>query len=144
MPVLEHSVAEFIERFKHHVLRTTLYPQTEASPMLEAKIGSQVVYLFDRTGPYSARHGAALVIVHPVAETVFATDAAETLTVTGVSGLEAVGEVIEIQPNFVVVRVRGVPLVVGTLDDSWRAVRVGNRVGFSSVDGVHGFYLKAL
>lgn len=70
MPVLEHSAAEFVERFKHHAARVTLYPQTEASPLLEARVGGRVIYLFDRVGPYSARPGEALVIVNPVAETV--------------------------------------------------------------------------
>jgi hypothetical protein len=144
MPVLEHSVAEFIERFKHHALNTVVYPQPEASPLMEVKLNNKVIYLFDRTGPYTARHGAGLVIVHPVAETVFATDGEDALTVTAISGLEAVGEVMETQQGFVVLRSGQIPLVVGVLDQSWKTLKVGQRAGFSSVDGVHGFYLKRL
>jgi hypothetical protein len=143
VPVLEHSVTEFIERFKHHAARVTLYPQTEASPLLEARVGGRVVYLFDRVGPYSAKAGEALVIVNPMSETVFRTDAEESLTINGVSSIEGVGQVLETQQGYVVVQARA-PLVVGVLDDSWKHAKVGDRVAFSSVDAVHGFYLKAV
>ena len=144
MPVLEHSVFEFIERFKQHAIKTTLYPQIEGSPLIEAKLGSQVIYLFDRTGPYSAKHGAALVIVNPVTETIALSEADELLLITGVSSLEAVGVVMEAEQSHVIVKVKGMPLVVGVLDDSWKSVKFGQRVAFKSVDVVHGFYLKAL
>jgi hypothetical protein len=143
MPVLEHSIAEFIERFKHHASRVTLYPQTEASPLMEVKLSNRVIYLFDRTGPYSAKPGEALVIVNPTAETVFKTDAEEALTITGVSSLEGVGRVLETQQGYVIIEARAV-MVVGVFDDSWRVVKVGDQVGFSSLDPVHGFYLKAV
>ena len=144
MPVLEHSVFEFIERFKQHAVKTTLYPQIEGSPLIEAKLGSQVIYLFDRTGPYSAKHGAALVIVNPVTETITSSEAGESLSITGVSSLEAVAVVVETEQSHVIVKTRGVTLVVGVLDDSWKNVKPGQRVAFKSVDAVHGFYLKAL
>lgn len=144
MPVLEHSVFEFIERFKQHAVKTTLYPQIEGSPLIEAKLGSQVIYLFDRTGPYSAKHGAALVIVNPVTQTVTSSEAEESLSITGVSSLEAIGVVVETEQSHVIVKVKGVTLVVGVLDDSWKNVKTGQRVAFKSVDAIHGFYLKAL
>ena len=144
MPVLEHSVFEFIERFKQHAVKTTLYPQIEGSPLIEAKLGSQVIYLFDRTGPYSAKHGAALVIVNPVTETIAPSEAEDLLSITGISSLEAVGIVLEMEQSHVIVKTRGVTLVVGVLDDSWKSVKLGQRVAFKSVDAVHGFYLKAL
>ena len=144
MPVLEHSVFEFIERFKQHAVKTTLYPQIEGSPLIEAKLGSQVIYLFDRTGPYSAKHGAALVIVNPVTETITASDAGDLLSITGVSSLEAVGVIVETEQSHVIVKTRGVTLVVGVLDDSWKIAKSGQRIAFKSVDAVHGFYLKAL
>jgi hypothetical protein len=143
MPVLEHSIAEFIERFKHRASRVTLYPQTEASPLMEVKLSNRVIYLFDRTGPYSAKPGEALVIVNPTAETVFKTDAEEALTITGVSSLEGVGRVLETQQGYVIVEARAV-MVVGVFDDSWKTVKVGDQVGFSSLDPVHGFYLKSV
>ena len=57
MPVLEQSVAEFMERWKQHATIATVYPQPEGSPLLEARVGGRVIYLFDRVGPYVARHG---------------------------------------------------------------------------------------
>ncbi len=143
MPVLEHSVSEFIERFKQHAARVTLYPQIEASPLLEAKVGNRVIYLFDRTGPYSAKPGEALVIINPIAETVFATDAEESLTVNGISSIEGVGQVLETQQGYVVVQARA-PMVVGVFDESWKTLKPGDRAAFSSVDAVHGFYLRGL
>ena len=144
MPVLEHSIFEFIERFKQHAIKTTLYPQIEGSPLMEAKLGSQVIYLFDRTGPYSAKHGSALVIVNPVTETITSSQADELLSITGVSSVEAVGVVVETEQSHVIVKVKGVTLVVGVLDDTWKNIKVGQRVEFKSVDAVHGFYLKAI
>ena len=143
MPVLEHSVAEFIERFKHHAARVNLYPQIEASPLLEVKVANRVIYLFDRTGPYTAKPGEALVIVNPTAETVFKTDAEESLTINGISSIEGVGRVLETQQGYVIVQARA-PMVVGVFDDSWKGLNIGDQVGFSSLDPVHGFYLKSL
>lgn len=141
MPVLENSVAEFVERWREHAANALLYPQPEGSPLLEARLGGRVVYLLDRTGPYTARPGEARVIVHPVAETLAATDETEDrLTVTGVSRLEAVGSVLEVARSVVVVLAR-VPLVVGVFDESWRRLRAGDRVGVQSLAPVHGFYL---
>jgi hypothetical protein len=144
MPVLEHSTIEFLEHFKAFAARVFLYPQIEASPLLEARVGGRVVYLFDRTGPYSAVPGEALLIVNPMADTIESTVAQEAdFRVLGISKIEGVGKVIGVEPNHVVLLARA-PLVVGVLDDSWRKVKIGDWVKFSSLEPVHGFFVKSI
>jgi hypothetical protein len=144
VPVLEHSTAEFIERFKHRATLVVLYPQIEASPLLEARVGGRVVYLFDRTGPYTARVGEALVIVNPVAEQLekLEGDHEAVLNVVGVSKIEGVGRVLEVDAGHVVLEARAV-LVIGALDESWRGLREGDWVSFSSAEPVHGFFVRS-
>ena len=55
----------------------------------------------------------------------------------------AVGRVVAVEPNHVVVEARAL-LVIGVLDDSWRKVKVGDWVGFSSLEPVHGFFVKSV
>jgi hypothetical protein len=144
MPVLEHSTIEFLEHFKAHAACVFLYPQIEASPLLEARVGGRVVYLFDRTGPYSAVNGEALMIVNPMVDSLSAAESQEAdLTVLGVSKIKGVGRVVAVEPNHVVVEARAL-LVIGVLDDSWRKVKVGDWVGFSSLEPVHGFFVKSI
>jgi hypothetical protein len=141
MPVLEHSVIEFVERWKHQAANVTLYPNTEASLLLEVQVGGRVLYLMDRTGPYNIGSGPARVIVHPVAETVIHSDAHdEMLQPIGVSRIEATGRVLEVEQGFVIVQARA-PLVVGVFDDSWKRVTVGQMVSFESLEPLHGFVL---
>jgi hypothetical protein len=141
MPVLEQSVAEFMERWKQHATNATIYPQPEGSPLLEARVGGRVIYLFDRVGPYVARHGEVRLVVHPVTETITPTnDHKEVLQPAGVSRLEATGTVVEVARGFVIVQARA-RLVVGVFDESWRNLKVGDWVRFSSLEPVHGFYL---
>ena len=144
MPVLEHSTIEFLEHFKAFAARVFLYPQIEASPLLEARVGGRVVYLFDRTGPYSAVNGEALMIVNPMVESVAIAETQEAdLNILGVSKLEGVGRVVAVQPNHVVLEARAL-LVIGVLDDSWRKVKVGDWLKFSSLEPVHGFFVKSV
>jgi hypothetical protein len=144
MPVLEHSTIEFLEHFKGHAARVFLYPQIEASPLLEVRVGGRVVYLFDRTGPYGAVNGEALMIVNPMVDTLVVTEnRVMDLNVVGVSKLEGVGRVVAVEPNHVVLEARA-PLVVGVLDDSWRKVKLGDWVQFSSLEPVHGFFVKSV
>jgi hypothetical protein len=141
MPVLENSIAEFIQSWKHHATLALVYPQPEGSPLLEVRIGGRVIYVLDRVGPYAARPGEANLIVHPVAETVSRVQATEEiLKPVGVSRIEAVGPVLETARGFVVVQARA-PLVVGVFDDSWRDLKPGEFVSVQSLEPVHGFYL---
>ncbi len=144
MPVLEHSTTEFLEHFKAYAARVFLYPQIEASPLLEARVGGRVVYLFDRTGPYSAANGEALMIVNPMVDSLSMAETQEAdLNVLGISRLDGVGRVVAVEPNHVVLEARAL-LVIGVLDDSWRKVKVGDWVEFSSLEPVHGFFVKSI
>jgi hypothetical protein len=139
VPVLENSVIEFIERWKHHASRVTLYPQLEGSPLLEISAAGRVLYVLDRVGPYAAKPGETSMIVNPMTETVFGVDLSEpSLTITGISGIEAVGSVLEVSRDFVVIQAR-LPLVVGVLDQSWKEIKVGQTVSFVSLEPIHGF-----
>lgn len=143
MPVLENSIAEFIQSWKHRATPAIVYPQPEGSPLLEVRIGGRVIYLLDRVGPYAARPGEVNLIVHPIAETVTRVEPAEEeLRPVGVSRIEALGSVLEVSRSFVVVQAR-VPLVIGVFDDSWRDLKSGEFVAVSSLEPVHGFYLSA-
>ncbi len=142
MPVLEHSTEEFVERFKAFATKVFLYPQIEASPLLEVRVGGRVVYMFDRLGPYAARSGDALMIVNPMLDSIEKSEVAEAeLVVLGVSKLEGVGLVKHVEANHVVVEAKAT-LLLGVLDDSWRNIRVGDWVKFSSLEPVHGFFLR--
>lgn len=144
MPVLEHSISEFVEQFKAHAAKVFLYPQIEASPLLEVRVGGRVVYVFDRVGPYVATHGEALMIINPMVETVLPTELREAaLNNTGISKLEGVGQVLATEPNHIILEARA-PLVLGVLDDSWRRVRLGDWVAFSSLEPVHGFFVRSV
>ncbi len=144
MPVLEHSTIEFLEHFKAHAARVFLYPQIEASPLLEARVGGRIIYVFDRMGPYAAVNGDALMIVNPMVDTLIVSAVQETaLESIGVSRIEGIGKVLSIEPNHVVLDARA-PLVMGVLDDSWRKIRVGDWVSFSSLAPVHGFFVKSI
>jgi hypothetical protein len=142
MPVLEHSVNEFIEHFKAHASRVQLYPQTEASPLLEVKLGGKVVYLFDRVGPYAASTGEALMIINPMVQSVQPSQTQEAeLRTVGVSKLEGVGKVLAVLNNHIVLEATA-KLVLGVLDESWRGVQVGDWLEFSSLEPVHGFFVR--
>jgi hypothetical protein len=142
MPVLEHSVSEFIEHFKAHASRVQVYPQTEASPLLEVKLGGKVVYLFDRVGPYLATTGEALMIVNPMVQGVLPSQTQEAeLRTVGVSKLEGVGKVLAVLNHHIVLEATA-KLVLGVLDESWRGVKVGDWLEFSSLEPVHGFFVR--
>lgn len=141
MVVLEESIAEFVERWRHHVADCLLYARPEGSPLLEALVGGRVLYLLDRSGPYAARSGVARLIVHPVAETLVpGRPGDEVLQSTGVSRVHAEGEVLEVGRGIVVVRARAA-LVTGVFDESWRGVKPGDWVSFDSLEPVHGFHV---
>jgi hypothetical protein len=144
MPVLEHSTNEFMEHFKASAARVFLYPQIEASPLLEVRVGGRIIYVFDRMGPYAAVNGEALMIVNPMVETLVVSLVQEAvLESVGVSRVEGIGQVLSVEPNHVVLEARAT-LVIGVLDDSWRKIRVGDWVSFSSLAPVHGFFVKSV
>ncbi|WP_424951965.1 hypothetical protein [Deinococcus sp.] len=94
--MIEISPEEFTERHAQYAAEGLIYPQPEGSPLLEFAAGGRVLYLLDRCGPYSARAGAARVIVNGVlSRWERAGEEQESLTVVGVSGLEGVGRLLE-------------------------------------------------
>ncbi|GEM45821.1 hypothetical protein [Deinococcus cellulosilyticus] len=139
--VLENSIEEFIERFRSDAAQGILYPQPEGSVLLEFVAGGQVMYLFDRTGPYIAKPGPARVIVHPVLSTLTPTEQQEeVLAVSQISALEGVGRVSRTEKGFVIVQAR-IPLVCGMLDHEVPGIKTGDWVSFSTLPPTHGFYL---
>ncbi|MFN3267457.1 MAG: hypothetical protein ACK41E_11540 [Deinococcales bacterium] len=142
MPVLEHSVSEFIEQHKAYAVRVQIYPQTEASPLLEIKLAGKIVYVFDRVGPYVANTGKALMIVNPMVQTLAQTQTREQeLHTVGVSRLEGIGQILAVLPHHVVLEASA-RLVIGVLDESWRKLKAGDWVAFSSLEPVHGFFVR--
>ena len=144
---LESSETEFASRYGAFAAQGTLYAQREGSPLLEFSTGGRVLYLFDRSGPYAGRPGPARVVVHgvldPAATRVLpreeAAAAHETLTVVGISGVEGVGEVLDVARRVWVVRAR-MPLVLAAFEPL-PPVRVGEWVAFQTQPPLHGFLI---
>lgn len=142
---LESSETEFASRYGAFAAEGTLYAQREGSPLLEFSAGGRVLYLFDRSGPYVGRPGPARVVVHGVLDPAGThllsppetAAARETLTVVGVSGVEGVGEVLDVARRVWVVRAR-VPLVLAAFEPLPPA-RVGEWVAFRTQPPLHGF-----
>ncbi|WP_019586550.1 hypothetical protein [Deinococcus apachensis] len=142
---LESSETEFASRYEAFAAQGLLYPQREGSPLLEFSTGGRVLYLFDRSGPYAGRPGPARVVVHGLLdlpgthvltpeETV---TVRENLTVVGISGVEGVGEVLDVTRRVWVVRAR-VPLVLAAFEPLPH-VRPGDWVAFRTQPPLHGF-----
>ncbi len=139
--VLENSIEEFIERFRTDAASGNLYPQPEGSVLLEFVAAGQVVYLFDRTGPYTAKPGPARVIVHPVLKTFSPSEIQEeSLVVTQISALEGVGKITRTEKGFLIVQAK-MPLVCGLLDHEQPDLKPGDWIRFETRPPTHGFYL---
>jgi hypothetical protein len=155
--ILENSIEEFIERFREYAAPGHLYPRLEGSPLLEFSAAGRVLYLLERTSPYAMRAGDTRVIVHPVLKDIWLEpqDSSdnphlnmspeekalkEKLFVSGISGVHGVGQVLEMQKGFVIVRAR-IPLVLGVLDDVMPKFLVGEWVRFESESPLHGFVI---
>lgn len=142
---LESSETEFASRYGAFAAEGTLYPGREGSPLLEFSAGGRVLYLFDRSGPYAARPGPVRMVVHGVLDSGGLRPlppgeaARESLTVVGVSGVEGVGEVLDVARRVCVIRAR-VPLVLGAFEPL-PPVRVGEWAAFRTQPPLHGFLL---
>lgn len=123
-----------------------VYPQREGSPLLEFSAGGRVLYLFDRSGPYAVRPGPARLVVHGILDLAATeprpkpADAREELTVIGISGLEGVGEVLDVSRRSWVVRAR-LPLVLSSFTPL-PEVRPGDWVAFRTLPLLHGFAVE--
>ncbi|MFC4454638.1 hypothetical protein [Deinococcus sonorensis] len=139
--MLETTPEEFIQRHVAHAARGLVYPQPEGSPLMEFAAGGRVLYLFDRTGPFSQRPGEASVIVHGILNRWAPAEVqAEQLSVVGVSALEGVGRVLERpRPHTAVVQAR-LPLVLSSFGPL--PVQVGDWISFGTEAPLHGFLVS--
>lgn len=139
--VLEDSVEGFVLRFRSAAADVALGGHVEGSPLLECVVGGVAIDVFERTGPYLARSGAARVILHVECEGVerLAPDAPVRLEVTGVSALRVDAAVVSADEPFLVLDA-GFPLVVG-VTGAFPEVRAGDVVRVEARAPVHGFVL---
>ena len=150
--MLESSEYEFGHRFSKYAAHGLLYPQTEGSPLLEFATHGQVLYLFDRCGPYAAHAGQAMVVIHGILDagaiTVLdpseALAAGEELSHISISSLEGLGQLLLIESNIWVVQAK-VPLVLGSFDPLPKLNLSENQsvwVRFKTLPPLHGFILN--
>ena len=141
---LENSEQEWISRFAGYAAEGELYPQTEGSPLMEFSAGGRVLYLFDRTGPYTAQPGPARVIVHGLLNlaefAVLAGDQEEQLMPSGISTADGVGQVMKVKDRSLIVRAR-LPVVLSA-PEGLPAVSAGQWVAFKTLPPLHGFLVK--
>ncbi|MFB9991723.1 hypothetical protein ACFFLM_07055 [Deinococcus oregonensis] len=143
---LESSDTEFASRYAAWAAVGQVYPQREGSPLMEFSAGGRVLYLFDRSGPYAVRPGPARLVVHGILDLTATEpkpqpeDAREELTVIGISGLEGVGEVLDVSRRSWVVRAR-LPLVLSSFTPL-PEVRPGDWVAFRTLPLLHGFAVE--
>jgi hypothetical protein len=143
--MIEISPEEFTERHRQYAAEGLIYPQPEGSPLLEFVAGGRVLYLMDRCGPYSARPGVAQVIVNGVLSRWERSEARrEVLNVSGVSGLDGIGRVVERPrggaPTLIVqARLLLVLNTHGPLDQPLGDVAAGDWIAFTTEPLLHGF-----
>lgn len=126
--MIEESPETFIAKWREFGVSAELFPRTEGSPLIEALVGGVIFQLFERTGPYLARSGAAHLIVHPVTKkmVLHGGEGHEPgIEITGISSFDAKGTVLKVEGQVVVVDA-GLPLVVGLLGPHEEAFQVGS------------------
>lgn len=137
--MFEESVESFLAQWRPYAASVQLFAHTEGSPLLECSAAGVIFGVFERTGPYSARPGAAQLILHPVTERVEKTELRERcLKVTGLSRLHVRGLVLLRRARMVVVDA-GVPLVIGSFAELPDDVAAGDWLRFDTLPPVHGF-----
>ncbi len=139
--MIEDSPESFISRWRKHAASVELYPRTEGSPLLEARAGEALMQLFERTGPYLGKPGAAQVIIHPVTDDVQRVDdpaATPGIEVNGVSRFEVRGRVVAVDGRMAVVDA-GVPLVVAVLRPPEQPLQPGEFIRFTNQPPAHAF-----
>ncbi|WP_293912526.1 hypothetical protein [Deinococcus sp.] len=142
--MLETSVEDFVSRYRTDAAEGELYPQPEGSPLMEFVSGGRALYLFDRTGPYTARPGPARVIVHAILsaferlEAGAQTNVQTKLSLVGVSGAQGVGQVTRLVSAYTVVVGARLPLVLSSFT-RLPALKVGDWLSFETQPPLHGF-----
>lgn len=142
--MIEESPETFISRWKRYAADVEMFAHTEGSPLLECRAGSTVLQLFERTGPYLSRPGAAKVIINPGAERlerVTEPGVVSGIESRGLSNIVAVGQVLARDGRVVVIDA-GIPLVtsVASLDAS--PLAEGTLVRLVSEGPIHGFVVS--
>lgn len=142
VPALETAPDEFAACFAPHAAHGELWPQPEGSPLMEFVVGGLPLYLFDRTGPYTAKAGPAWVVIHGVLQAFEQLDeAAPQLHPLGVSQLEGVGQVIAVESRRTVIIEARLPLVLSSFTPL-PALQVGDWLGFATEAPLHGFLVE--
>ena len=139
--MVEESPESFISKWRRHAAQVELFAHTEGSPLLECGFGDVVMQLFERTGPYQSRPGAALVIINPVIEelrVMSGPQQAPHVESVGLSRIRLIGTIVERDGRSLVVQA-GVPLVVSSLTGLPEEARVGAEVSVTSIAPVHAF-----
>jgi hypothetical protein len=137
--MLETSVEDFVSRYREDAAEGELYPQPEGSPLMEFVSGGRALYLFDRTGPYTARPGPARVIVHATMSAFERLEVgAAKLSLVGVSGAQGVGQVTRLVSAYTVVVSARLPLVLSSFE-RLPELKVGDWLSFETQPPLHGF-----
>lgn len=139
--MVEESPESFISKWRRHAAQVELFAHTEGSPMLECRVGDVIMQLFERTGPYQSRPGAALVIINPVIEELHVLPEAPPVPLVeslGVSRVRVRGIIVERDGRTLVVQA-GLPLVVSSLERLPDEARAGAGVSITSIAPVHAF-----
>lgn len=139
---LETSPDDFAARFAAYAAHGELYPQPEGSPLMEFVAGGLPLYLFDRTGPYTALPGPAWVVVHGVLEHLEAVPAGSPeVHSLDVSKLAGVGQVVAVESRRSVVVEAHIPLVLAGFTPL-PSLQVGDWVAFETQAPLHGFLVR--
>jgi hypothetical protein len=139
MQIMEDSVEGFILHYKPYAAAVELLPKTEGSPLLEVVANHKVLHLLERTTPYQAKPGKALVIVNPMAESIQKSfEPIKNITVLALSKLRVEGIVLELFPDAFIVDA-GLPIVVTLLCELPETIALGDYISFESLSPVHGF-----
>lgn len=142
--MIEDGPDAFVKRWREYASDAVLFARAEGSPLLEAELGGTVVQLLERTNPYLACPGAAVLLVNPTAALIEVTEEASPELVVPTRGaLAGRGRVVAADGHIVVVDA-GTPIVLACEDVPQQDVtETGAWVRFEAAPPIHGFVLSA-
>lgn len=139
--MFEESPEAFITRWRSYATPARIFSRTEGSPLLEFEAAGVILQALDRTGPYVAGIGPALLIINPVTEQVSVqAGTEESLEATGIARARVRGVIISREDPFLIVQA-GVPLVLGVLGKLPAELLAGVHVEFEVQPPLHAFVL---
>lgn len=137
--MVEESVEGFVAQYRGYAAPVEILPHVEGAPLLECVVGTTVLQVLERTGPYLARPGRAHVIINPSCERLERlAEGRKALSTPALGTLEATGPVLELADKVLIVDAL-VPLVVFALSELPEDLALGDWVRFTSLAPVHGF-----